>query len=196
MHWTRNSAPSPCVGRNWATMNDGPLDLELELIESSLLPAERLRRDGDSCEISSEDSKLVICFQTTSRYPAKDAVELEIKGSEVGREEAEGWKKWVNERLREWDTTEEQVRASKHTLTPGIRCIRFSLPTSCLFLLRIPCQRPLRKRPLSTSRMKMPLHITSSSLRITLSPLRNGKISCLYLPSYLWSDSRKSDIQE
>ena len=90
-------------------MDEHSLDLEIELIESSLLPAERLRRDGDSFEISSEDSKLAIHFQTASGYPAKDVVSLEIKGSEIGREEAEGWRSWVDGRLEEWDNTEEWV---------------------------------------------------------------------------------------
>jgi len=88
-------------------MEENSLDLEIELIESSLLPAERLARNGDSFEITSDDSKLVVHFEATSEYPAKEALVLEIKGSEIGREEAEGWRHWVDERVAEWDNTEE-----------------------------------------------------------------------------------------
>jgi len=88
-------------------MDENSLDLEIELIESSLLPSERLNRDGDSFEISSDDSKLVIQFRAASSYSAKEAVYLDIKGSEIGREEAEGWNQWVTARISDWDNTEE-----------------------------------------------------------------------------------------
>ena len=83
---------------------EGHLDLDIELIESSLLPDESISRITGGIEIRSTASKLVLHI-STSDYPQR--VGIEVKGSEVGRDEAEGWKVWVEERMREWNAYEE-----------------------------------------------------------------------------------------
>ena len=83
------------------------LDLEIELIESSLLPDESLSRASTGLAIKSTASTLVLNI-STSKYPQD--VGIEVKGSEVGREEAEGWRVWVEERMKGWNTDDEYVR--------------------------------------------------------------------------------------
>jgi hypothetical protein len=82
------------------------LNLEIELIESSLLPDESLNRTSTGIEVKSTVSKLVI-HVNTDKYP--EDVEIEIKGPEVGRDEAEGWRGWVEEKKKDWNKEEECV---------------------------------------------------------------------------------------
>jgi hypothetical protein len=80
------------------------LNLEIELIESSLLPDESLHRIPNGIEVKSTASKLVL-HVITDKYP--EDVGIEIKGPEVGREEAGGWRGWVEEKMRDWNKEEE-----------------------------------------------------------------------------------------
>lgn len=82
------------------------LDTEIELIESSLLPDESLLESPNGIEVRSTASKLFLHI-TTDEYPGH--VGVEVKGPDVGREEAEGWKAWVSERMRDWNADEEYV---------------------------------------------------------------------------------------
>ena len=82
------------------------LNLEIELIESSLLPDESLHRIPNGIEVKSTVSKLVL-HVNTDKYPVD--VGIEVKGPEVGREEAEGWRGWVEERMKDWNKEEEFV---------------------------------------------------------------------------------------
>lgn len=88
------------------------LDLEIELIESSLLPSESLAntsRNPYVVDITSTASKLSLHITINDTYPASGSIGVEVKGPEVGREEAEGWRVWVEERLKDWDSDEEYV---------------------------------------------------------------------------------------
>ena len=91
------------------------LDAELELIEASLLPAESLTHHSSlsgwpvTFTITSTDSPLSILVALSETYPAPDGVHVEVKGSEDGREEAEGRKSWMEERMMSWDPNEEYV---------------------------------------------------------------------------------------
>jgi hypothetical protein len=90
-------------------MNDDgqtQLDIEIELIESSLLPDESLSRTPDGIEIKSTASKLFLHINPVG-YP--EHVVIEVKGPEIGREEAEGWKVWVEEKMKEWNSDDEYV---------------------------------------------------------------------------------------
>jgi hypothetical protein len=82
------------------------LNLEIELIESSLLPDESLHRIPNGIEVKSTASKLGL-HVITDKYP-EDAG-IEVKGPEVGREEAEGWRCWVEEKMKDWNKEEECV---------------------------------------------------------------------------------------
>jgi hypothetical protein len=82
------------------------LNLEIELIESSLLPDESLHKTPTGIEIKSTASKLVL-HVITDKYP--EDVGIEIKGPEVGRDEAEGWGEFVEEKMRDWNKEEECV---------------------------------------------------------------------------------------
>jgi hypothetical protein len=80
------------------------LNLEIELIESSLLPDESLHRIQNEIEVKSTASKLAL-HVITDKYPGD--VEIEIKGPEMGRDEAEDWRDFVEERMKEWNKEEE-----------------------------------------------------------------------------------------
>lgn len=91
-----------------------PLDLEIELLQSSLLANETLTvSDGypRTIDITSSDSKLALHVLFSDDYPKASAVHIEVKGPEVNREDAEGWKTWVEERMSDWDVTDECVQS-------------------------------------------------------------------------------------
>ena len=88
------------------------LDLEIELISSVLLPVEHLTVSSETLstriiDIRSDQSKLAIQVSISQSYPADSSVHVVIKGDEIGRDEAEDWRGWANERLKVWDATEE-----------------------------------------------------------------------------------------
>ena len=93
-----------------------PLDLEIELLQSSLLGNETLTTSssGDSriIDITSSDSKLALHVTIGKGYPKSSAIHVEIKGPEINRDEAEDWRVWVEERMSEWDETDEEVLVS------------------------------------------------------------------------------------
>ncbi|WVO18162.1 hypothetical protein L204_105865 [Cryptococcus depauperatus] len=87
------------------------LATELELISSSLLPAETLHLPQPGAwpqlySITSTDSNLSLAIAVNERYMGKKDVKIEVKG-DVGREEASKWERWILERMREWDEDEE-----------------------------------------------------------------------------------------
>lgn len=93
-------------------MSDSALDVEIELIESSLLPAEHLETSLDNgtrtISISSQDSDLNIRVTiAVVTYPTAESVKVEIRGANDGRDEAEGWRQWVSERMKDWSTEDE-----------------------------------------------------------------------------------------
>jgi len=87
------------------------LNVEIELIESSLLTDESLHRHASGIEVKSTASKLIL-HVTTDNYPGH--VVIEVKGPEVGREEAEGWREWVEERMKEWNPQDEYVNSNMY----------------------------------------------------------------------------------
>lgn len=87
-----------------------PLDLEIELLQSSLLANESLTTaSGDPrvIDITSSDSKLALHVTLGQDYPQGSSVHLEIKGPEINRDEAEDWRIWIEERMSAWDETDE-----------------------------------------------------------------------------------------
>jgi hypothetical protein len=101
------------------------LHTELQLIASSLLPTEHLfcvstdsrnvpfdevdtvQLPLDIC-ITSEESKYHLSIALSASYPGKDAVHVQVKGKDQGRDEAEGWREWVGGIMRdaEWDESD------------------------------------------------------------------------------------------
>lgn len=93
-------------------MDQSSLDLEIELIESSLLASEKLSlqsEDSRIVDITSAASKLALHLTIGSSYPDASSLQIEVKGPDIGREEAEGWSKWVKERMRDWRAEDERV---------------------------------------------------------------------------------------
>ncbi len=67
------------------------LDIELELIAASLLPSEELCSEPGSprvITIANADSQRALHIQVRDTYPACDAVTIELKGNDIGREAA------------------------------------------------------------------------------------------------------------
>jgi hypothetical protein len=88
------------------------LDTEIELIEASLLPVESLSssaRDSlpRTVDISSTEGTLRISVNVSQGYPGRDAIVVEIKGADIGRDEAEEWKTKVEGMMQEWDDESE-----------------------------------------------------------------------------------------
>ncbi|CAD6571455.1 MAG: hypothetical protein TREMPRED_000294, partial [Tremellales sp. Tagirdzhanova-0007] len=84
---------------------------ELEVIAASLLPAEALTSSEPgiwpwTIEISSTDSKLSLCIVIAQGYPAQQDVAVEVKGTQMGRDEAEGWREWVSQKMGQWNAEE------------------------------------------------------------------------------------------
>lgn len=80
-------------------MFPGPdMDEQLELIRSSLMPRESLQSSGADHTITSADSPYRIRFSCADR-PA-----FQVKSELMGREEALGWARFVEEKMAEsWD---------------------------------------------------------------------------------------------
>lgn len=88
------------------------LDTEIELTEASLLPVESLSSSARhslprTADISSTESTLRISVNISQGYPSRDAVVVEIKGADIGRDEAEEWKTKVEGMMQEWDDESE-----------------------------------------------------------------------------------------
>ena len=133
--------PSPWKTARWDMDNTG-IDTEIELLQSSLLPAEQLETGTGTewpriIDISSEESKLALRITVKEAYPERESVAVDIRGPDIGREEAEGWRAWSAERLKEWNAEEGWVSSTcfdtKAVLTEGSHCSRSSPPTSYLF---------------------------------------------------------------
>lgn len=90
---------------------DDVLAVEVELISSSLLPKETLEVTGDAypfiIDIRSEESDFSIQITVNDAYPKLGGIGVVVKGKNMGRDEAEGWKDWASERLMDWNDEEE-----------------------------------------------------------------------------------------
>ncbi|ORX40057.1 hypothetical protein BD324DRAFT_616095 [Kockovaella imperatae] len=87
------------------------LDDEIELIRASLLPAEELTTtDQDDwprvLTIDSKDSKLSLQLRIQQEYPSPSSLQVEIRG-DIGKDEAEEWRSWTAERLKDWQAADE-----------------------------------------------------------------------------------------
>lgn len=88
------------------------LNTEIELIESSLLPAESIVASSlgtlaRTLDLSSSESPLRLSVRIEGSYPKANSVYVEIKGDDVGREEAEGWRVKVDGMMQDWDEQSE-----------------------------------------------------------------------------------------
>lgn len=88
------------------------LDTELEIIAASLLPEEALFSSSSSSfprEISIANGTSLRTLHITVRegYPALEAVSVELKGNDFGRDAAAEWNANIRGYLGEWDTAEE-----------------------------------------------------------------------------------------
>ncbi|KAK8858616.1 hypothetical protein IAR55_002845 [Kwoniella newhampshirensis] len=88
------------------------LDIEIELLSSSLLPAEHLRSSPSTAwprivDISSRDSKLSLHVAVQEGYASKDDVTLEVRSAEMGRDEAAQWKTRVVDKMDSWDDDDD-----------------------------------------------------------------------------------------
>ncbi|WVQ83071.1 hypothetical protein IAT38_005209 [Cryptococcus sp. DSM 104549] len=84
------------------------IDEELELITASLLPAESASSSASdvwprTIDIISTDSPLSLHVRITSGYARRDAVEVEVKSADMGRDEATRWKEWVHDKMENWE---------------------------------------------------------------------------------------------
>lgn len=86
------------------TLSRSPPDFETEqmLIESSLLPAERLSVVDGNIVVTSEDSKFEVHVAIHGGYPALDSATFEVRRDGMGREEQIDWQGWVKERMEGW----------------------------------------------------------------------------------------------
>lgn len=132
------------------------LQAELEILAASLLPAEHIRSSSDppsaaspndlqattverlpvQLEISSDDSRHYLNISVDGVYPAQGSVQVQVKAKDQGRDEAEGWREWVEGVMRdtEWDDSElgyinhlagfivPEARRRASTDLPGRRC--------------------------------------------------------------------------
>ena len=163
-------------------MSDERLDLEIELIEASLLPAERLVRDGNAISITSDDSILSLHVAVSPNYPTSGSVAVEVKGENIGRDEAQGWKEWLkNTLIEEWDAGDEYapfVHCCSVELRPATRCSNFYRPTCSQFWpgrqRQSPRQRYLIQVPAPFDRATRNSTM-SSSLRTTSSPPQSAR---------------------
>ncbi|KAL7423088.1 hypothetical protein Q5752_002387 [Cryptotrichosporon argae] len=88
-------------------MADDALDKELEIIRSSLLPSESVAVEGTWSRviaITSSDSAYGLRISVGERYPDAEAVKIDVKGRDDGREEAEEWARWSRDKMVDWDT--------------------------------------------------------------------------------------------
>ncbi|WVF69145.1 hypothetical protein IAT40_003919 [Kwoniella sp. CBS 6097] len=90
------------------------LDTEIELISSSLLPAETLESDSNdqtqwprTIHVSSTDSTLSVHVTVKEGYRKKDAVTIDVKSRAMGRDEATGWQRWTEEKMAEYDESDD-----------------------------------------------------------------------------------------
>lgn len=176
------------------------LDAELELITSSLLTAETLTASEPGTwprtfDITSDDSKLSLHAILLETYPAPGSVSIDVKGKEMGRDEAEEWREWVREKMGEWDADEEWVDRSlviPRLKVSGLPCSSFSQPTS-FPSWRLPLQHLLHRLLLSLP-LQSQCPTTSFSHPTTFSPRPRASSSYLYPPSFHSSASPRPVI--
>ncbi|ODN81680.1 hypothetical protein L202_02077 [Cryptococcus amylolentus CBS 6039] len=87
------------------------LAAELELVSASLLPSEILHShvsaDHTVFTVTSSDSQLSLSVTVGQGFPKKESVAVEIKGGQMGRDEAAGWIDWVQGKLDDWDEDQD-----------------------------------------------------------------------------------------
>ncbi|KAL1412860.1 hypothetical protein Q8F55_000609 [Vanrija albida] len=84
------------------------LDTEVELISASILPAESLTSTESGgwpriVTVTNADSQRSLHITVADTYPRRGAVTIELKGNDVGREEAVEWSAQIDAFLDEWD---------------------------------------------------------------------------------------------
>ncbi|OCF54952.1 hypothetical protein L486_07608 [Kwoniella mangroviensis CBS 10435] len=153
-----------------ATHDD--IDTELELISSSLLPAERLTSSESGSwprviDITSEDCKLSLHINVNEGYRVKDAVQIEVKSKSMGREEASGWKERVEEKMKGWNEEEDYPLYQ-------ILSIHF-----------LPLLAPSSTPPITISPSQDPVPINDTSLK---------PHHCLLISHHLLSSTKRKDL--
>lgn len=91
---------------------DEILDTEIELLASSLLPEEELGSSDAGTwpreiTITNTSTLQSLHVVVTEGYPASRAVSIQVKGNNVGREEAAKWDAEIGQLMDEWDEAEE-----------------------------------------------------------------------------------------
>ncbi|WOO77410.1 RWD domain-containing protein 2B [Vanrija pseudolonga] len=84
------------------------LDTEVELISASILPAESLTSTDSGAwprivTVTNAESQRSLHIAVTDAYPLRGAVTIELKGNDVGRDEAAEWSAQIDAFLDEWD---------------------------------------------------------------------------------------------
>lgn len=104
------------VSNNTTRMsNSESLDVELELISASLLPAEELTADAGPSwprviTVANADSRRALHIQVGDAYPSRDAVNIELKGNDIGRDEATRQNAMIAEtQAGNWEADDEYV---------------------------------------------------------------------------------------
>lgn len=87
------------------------LDAEVELIASSLLPEENLSSPSltwpREIVIANAESQRSLQITIAEEYPKRQAVTVEVKGNDIGRDAAAEWSKRINGFLDSWEDLEE-----------------------------------------------------------------------------------------
>lgn len=84
------------------------LDTEVELISASILPAESLASTDSGTwprivTVTNAESQRSLHITVADAYPLRGAVTIELKGNDVGRDEAAEWSAQIDAFLDEWD---------------------------------------------------------------------------------------------
>ncbi|TXT15840.1 hypothetical protein VHUM_00343 [Vanrija humicola] len=118
------------------------LNTEVELISASILPAETLTSTDSGTwprivTVANSESQRSLLITVSDTYPIRGAVTIELKGNDVGRDEAVEWSAQIDAFLDEWDEGDGYVVAlwtGNPDLPPDTHCTRCSRRTSSLSL--------------------------------------------------------------
>ncbi|WWC70722.1 uncharacterized protein I206_104673 [Kwoniella pini CBS 10737] len=88
------------------------LDIEIELISSSLLPAENLESSPSGIwpriiDITSQDSELALHVIVDEQYKSRNDLIIEVKSPSMGRDEASKWKDIVKGKMEKWNEDDD-----------------------------------------------------------------------------------------
>ncbi|WWC62508.1 uncharacterized protein I303_105104 [Kwoniella dejecticola CBS 10117] len=182
------------------------LDTEIELIASSLLPAENLESSPSgiwprTIGITSTDSDLSLHASISEGYPSKDAIGVEVKSPSMGRDEASRWQALVKDKMEEWKEEEDYP-------------LYQLLTTHFLSILAPSTSSPSTQSPTKSGRPEAPQdspskphhcllishHLLSSTKRKDLISL-SSKLSLIGFsktghPGIMYSIGREEDLEE